>query len=374
MLSKKKKKTEVDTPIRTVSPLGGFIRRIYTRFCRSKLFYVFLIENSTKHIGFFDLFSFLAPEGQDPPLSTRTKDSLEIIWKDPQKVNGPRPTFMLMRSNVAFSNPHIEMSRGVRFPGLAFARFPSTTLPRDVSFTGIELRFRTFQSDCLLFFAGAPLSSDKIREEYVVLQLRGGRPWFLFDAQNNPTAVTTKNDDDKRYNDGNWHRIEANRFNRNGYLELDGLFTGSNTSSEFTTVIGVNDGVYLGGLPLDYELGRPDDRNEFRVIRTPLIGCVKDIRVQRNSALGDWTNVTWNEVEQWHRAYPSWQGCPINLDRPAIHFLGKGYLKMPIPSIDSVTWSITLSLRTKFSSGLLFYIGNGRSDFIVATIVSGKIR
>ena len=300
--------------------------------------------------------------------------TLNLTWKDPLHVNGPCPTFMLMRSRVAFSNPPVEMSRGVRFPGHAFVRFPPSILPRDASYTGIELRFRTFEPNCLLFFSGAPLSSDDIREEYAVIQLRDGRPWFLFDAQNNPTAVTTNNDNGRRYDDGDWHRIEANRFGRDGYLELDGLHTGSNSSAGSSTVIGVNDGVYVGGIPLDFNLGRPDDRGEMAVIRQPLIGCVKDIRVRRNAALGDWSNVTWTEADQWERAYPSWQGCPISLDRRATHFLGRGYLKIKTTAIEPDTWSVSFSLRTEFTSGILFYFGNGDSDFIMATILNSKIR
>ena len=301
---------------------------------------------------------------------------LNLTWRNPQHVNGPEPSFLLMKSEVAFATPPIEMSRGVRFPGLSYVRFPPSIVPRDASYTGIELRFRTLEPDCLLFFSAAPLSSDGVREEYVVLQLRDGRPWFLFDAQDNPTAVTTDNDDDRRYNDGEWHRIEANRFNRNGLLEIDGVFTGSNTSAKSTTVIGANDGVYIGGIPTDYDVARPGDRQELLVTRSPLIGCLKDIRVQRNTALGDWSNVTWNEADRWHRAYPSWQGCPIELNRPSIHFLGRGYLKMSenLQLQNPNSWSITLSLRTQFTSGLLFYAGNNEDGFIMATILNSRIR
>ena len=326
-----------------------------------------------------NLFASLvaAPEAQSPPVAWWSEPFLNITWKDPGRINGPRPLFMLMRSNVAFSDPPIEMTRGVRFPGLSYVRFPPFIAPRDASYTGIELWFRTFESDSLLYFSASALSSNGVREEYVVLQLRGGRPWFLFDAQNNPTAVTVDNDQSKKYNDGLWHRLEANRFNRDGFLEVDGVYTGRNTSNGVTTVVGANDGVYIGGLPIDYDVARPNDVNEQAVIRRSLIGCIKDIRVQRNTALGEWSNVTWDESDQWHRAYQSWEGCPIDLDRPGVHFLGKGYLEVPsdaLPAMVVGNWEVKLSIRTQFTSGILFYIKGSGNDVLISTVTDGRVR
>lgn len=41
------------------------------------------------------------------------------------------------------------------------------------------MTFRTSQSDALLFFAASPGAQD----EYIVIQMKGGRLWFLFDPQ-----------------------------------------------------------------------------------------------------------------------------------------------------------------------------------------------
>jgi len=290
-------------------------------------------------------------------------------------VNGPRPAFALLRSQVAFSQPPIEMTRGVRFPGKSYVRFPPSVLPRDASYSGIQLRFRTLQTDTLLFFAASPILAGRDREEYQVIQLRNGRPWFLFDAQDNPTAVTIDNNN-LTFNDGKWHRVEVNRFERDGFIEVDGTHTGSGRSRRSTTVIGVNDGVFVGGLPDDFQLGRSKDRGEEVVVTRGLIGCVKDIRVQSDRALGPWTNVTWEEADQWYRAYDSWQGCPVVLDRPAVHFLGRGYLTMlkTFGRLDATMWSVELDFRMSFSSGVLFYAAGRLGEFMLATIQQGKMR
>ena len=51
---------------------------------------------------------------------------------------------------------------------------------------GVELWFRTRQPDGLLLY----LTSASNEEEYVILQLRDGRPVFLFDPQGIAAVVT----------------------------------------------------------------------------------------------------------------------------------------------------------------------------------------
>uniref|UniRef100_H2YEQ8 Usherin n=1 Tax=Ciona savignyi TaxID=51511 RepID=H2YEQ8_CIOSA len=318
-----------------------------------------------------------APSGQPSPTAAeREEHSITLNWEDPAKVNGPRPEFSLLRSSVAFSNPPIEMSRGVRFPGHSYIKFPPSVLPRDASYSGVLFWFRTYEPDCLLFLAASPLSSGGIRQEYLVIHLKDGRPWFLFDAQNNPTSVTPTNDEMRRYDDGKWHRLEVNRFNRDGYIELDIVNIGSKRSSSGTTVIGVNDGVYIGGVPSNFNLGRSNDQGDSVAILTSLIGCVKNIQVQRDGALGEWSNVTWDTAEDWHRAYEPWQGCPVQLDRPAVHFLGRGHLEMStkLGTLDLTSWEVSFDFRTNFASGILFYATGSGQNFILAYLLSGIVR
>lgn len=123
------------------------------------------------------------------------------------------------------------MQRGVRFPGDSYVLFSHDVLPLDSSYTGIQIHFRTFQSDTLLLFAASHIFYNR-REEYLVLQLRDGKPWFLFDPQASPTALTiTSHGGEKQFNDGEWHRLEITRFGADCYIEVDGLYTGSAVSS-----------------------------------------------------------------------------------------------------------------------------------------------
>lgn len=48
-------------------------------------------------------------------------------------------------------------------------------------FTGIRFWFRTSLRDGLLMFAGSLGNQD----EFIAVQFKAGRPWFLFDPQGN---------------------------------------------------------------------------------------------------------------------------------------------------------------------------------------------
>lgn len=46
-------------------------------------------------------------------------------------------------------------------------------------FKGIKVSFRTAEPDGIIFLSVSPGN----QEEYIALQLQGGRPYFLFDPQ-----------------------------------------------------------------------------------------------------------------------------------------------------------------------------------------------
>lgn len=325
------------------------------------------------------IFLMSAPEFQEPPAPyTQDVHSISLTWKLPKKTNGPEPKFTLYQSQVAFSNPPTEMGIGIRFPGDSYLKFSPSILPKDADYTGIRLKFKTFQSDCLLFFAASPLATDYTRHEYLVLQLRQGRPWFLFDLHMSPTAVTIDSDGgDDMFNDGKWHMLEVNRFSKDGFIEIDSIYTGSASSRGTSIVFGVNDGVFIGGLPENYNIARPQDYGIASVVNQNLIGCVKDIALQQDGMLEKWTNVTFEEAEIVHRTYDAWQGCPEYLSTPAAHFLGHGYLKLRV-NIDAASffnsWSLRMEVRFDFSSGILFYSAGKSKSFVMASVSNGTFR
>ncbi|KAF2984897.1 hypothetical protein EK904_013133, partial [Melospiza melodia maxima] len=115
----------------------------------------------------------------------------------------------------------------------------------------IKVNFRTQEPDGLIFFSASPGN----QEEYIALQLKSGRPYFLFDPQGSAVAVTPTNDGGKVYNDNSWHQLIATRIQALGNITVDGQYTATSGS----TIIGENTGVFVGGLPQGYTIVRKDE-------------------------------------------------------------------------------------------------------------------
>ncbi|ELK32172.1 Usherin [Myotis davidii] len=196
-----------------------------------------------------------APAQLRPPLVEGVSGTAVLArWLPPAELNGPSPVYQLERRETSLPAPGARAEKGVRFPGHGYYTFPSSTHPVNTDFTGIKASFRTREPGGLLVFAASPGN----QEEYFALQLKHGRPYFLFDPQGSSVEVTTTNDDDKQYSDGKWHDIVAVRHQAFGWITLDGQYTGSSGLLNGSTVIGENTGVFVGGLPRGYAVLRKD--------------------------------------------------------------------------------------------------------------------
>ena len=61
---------------------------------------------------------------------------MELEWGLPHNPNGPPPTYVVNRLNVAFGHPALDVERGTRFPGGGYYYFPPDIMPQGVGFSG----------------------------------------------------------------------------------------------------------------------------------------------------------------------------------------------------------------------------------------------
>uniref|UniRef100_A0A4W5K1J1 Laminin G domain-containing protein n=1 Tax=Hucho hucho TaxID=62062 RepID=A0A4W5K1J1_9TELE len=151
---------------------------------------------------------------------------MEVTWDPPSQPHGPPPLYQVERTDLSLSDPRDLVVRGARFPGNGYHRFPSDTLPVNRDFTGLRLSFRTRASDGLLLCAVSPGN----QEEYLALQIRNGRPYFLFDPQGWAVGVGVEGDGGRSYNDGQWHSIMATRKQAVGTIIVDDQYQGNTYS------------------------------------------------------------------------------------------------------------------------------------------------
>ncbi|KAM8817678.1 usherin isoform 1-T1 [Rhynchonycteris naso] len=309
-----------------------------------------------------------APAQLGPPLVEGVNSTtVRARWPAPGQLNGPSPIYQLERREPALMAPGARVTEGTRFTGHGYYKFPSSTHPINTDFTGIKASFRTRVPEGLIIFAASPGS----QEEYFALQLKHGRPYFLFDPQGSPVEVTTTNDDGKQYSDGKWHDIIAFRHQAVGHITLDGHYTGSSGPLNGSTIIGENSGVFVGGLPQGYTILRKDPD----IIQKGFVGCLKDVYFMKNynpSAI--WEPLVWQNSEEQINVYNAWEGCPSSLQEGA-HFLGTGFLELdPYVFHGGLNFEISFKFKTDQLDGLLLFIYNKDGpDFLAVQLKSGTL-
>ncbi|KPP71102.1 usherin-like, partial [Scleropages formosus] len=305
-----------------------------------------------------------------PKLKALNMTVMEVSWEPPREPNGPPPLYQVERMDPSLSNPHSLVVRGIRFPGHSYFLFPSSTLPANTYFTGIQLSFRTKEEAGLILCAIAP--GDQ--EEYVALQIQNGRLFFLFDPQASAVAVSPENDGGKRYDDNQWHHVIATRRHAVGTIIVDNQYQGSSSATSGNTVIGENTGIFIGGLPENFTLLRNDTGNA-RLVQRGFCGCLKDLLVKRSDSPTEvWEPLDWDAAQESIEAYHSWEGCPA-LTEEGAHFLGQGFLQLQ-PSVFSGGENFEISFEFKsdqLNALLLFAYDTEGDDYVLAKLQGGTL-
>ncbi|XP_062981457.1 usherin [Elgaria multicarinata webbii] len=300
-----------------------------------------------------------------PYTKAANSTAIKISWNEPKELNGPPPIYQLERTDASLATSYVTVIKGIRFPGNGYYKFPNSTLPANTYFTGIKVSFRTTELDGLILFSISPGN----QEEYIALQLRNGRPYFLFDPQGSAVALTPDNDGGRQYNDNSWHHIIAVRNQALGTITIDGQFTVSSSATSGSTIIGENTGVFVGGLPQ----GFTNLRKDTEIVTKGFVGCLRDIFLKKmHHPYEVWEPLEWKEAVEQRNVYHSWEGCPSVLANGA-HFLGKGFLELHSnifhggPDIE-----ISFLFKTDQLNGMLLFIYNKEGpDYIAVELKSG---
>ncbi|XP_071790086.1 usherin-like isoform X2 [Asterias amurensis] len=317
-----------------------------------------------------------APEGLQPPVVNGYNFStMSVTWEPPKQQNGPTPLYHASRTIASFNTFPPRVEKGTRFPGGAYYLFASSILPSS-AYTGIEFEFRverttspTSPVDALLLLA---ISAGE-QEEFIAIQLRGGRPWFLFDPQGGVAAVTPTNDGGRVYDDGEWHHIVAVRDGVDGTITVDGVYTGQASAPTSSKIIGMTTGLYVGGTPPDFTITRTDTGNST-LIRRSFVGCMRGLRVERQHVPTPvWAELEWEEAEESRNTVAGWQGCPVDLSE-GTHFLGKGYAILPEGIVTGgQAFIATMEIRTELNTGLIMFAYGSNGAFVILQLVNSNL-
>ena len=276
--------------------------------------------------------------------------TVRLAWSQPLIPNGPvPPSYNVSRAFSALHLPPPIVTAGVHFPGLGYYKFPSGVVPAS-AINDIELSFRTQYASGLLLF----LASDGPQTDMLSVELRDGKPWFVFDSQEGAAAFTLV--ESVRFDDGKWHRLRIHREKQKGTLFVDS-YQASQNSPGISTVIGNNTGVYFGGLPASFKIVR-SDTDYARLERYSFIGCLTGIT-------SGGRQLDWSSALDAVGVEPERNGCPARDAKKAIFLRGRGFAAFNTNIFSSSIFSFSLYFRTQLLSGILLFARGPTSTFAI---------
>lgn len=294
-----------------------------------------------------DLISAV-PSGQPAPLiNETTPTSITLTWDSPAEPNGIISSYSVLRRAPSLSPSSLRRDVGVAFDGNVVKRFS----PDDNSLGGItntiSFSFRTFSSRGTILYYINTAATD-----YVAVELRNGVPWFFFDAGSGPAIIQPDlGGADVAFNNGIWHSVTATQTGRTGNILVDGTYSGTGQSSGSDQVISSRQVLHVGGIPEGIPrsslqgLGNPSSTLEG----LSYAGCLFGVTIN-NQPLdfdGSSTDLGDGQIQDI-------PGCPIELV-PGWSFLGGGYLAFPENTLDSTSFSWSVSIRTTHREGVVLF-------------------
>ena len=223
----------------------------------------------------------------------------------------------------------LDSSDGLYFDGSGYAVLSRGRLNLTKE-TYITLKFKTFAREGLLFLIGQ-------ERDFLALEMREGLVIFKYELGSGPYVLTSN----ETFNDGKWHSILANRFEKEGAISVDGILLTHGEAIGLSTELSTTDDIYIGGFP--------DQHQFYEVTNIDFEGCIKDLQIgteQQNL----------QNLKEVLRAVP---GCPSSSGRTA-SFTNEstGYIAIESDLNLDRNVQITLNFKTVSPKGLLFYVSN----------------
>jgi laminin alpha 3/5 len=103
------------------------------------------------------------------------------------------------------------VSNGFRFNGKGYVKLSAKKVNfKPTKESNIVLRFKTYAENGLIFFMGK-------NRDFMSLEMREGRVLFQYDLGGMPAKLISN----ETFNDGEWHKIQAQREGQLGSLKVD---------------------------------------------------------------------------------------------------------------------------------------------------------
>lgn len=157
---------------------------------------------------------------------------------------------------------NFQPSTGYRFDkhGYAILRKKDFQISPDTKKFSIRLNFKTFTEDGLIYLMGKG-------KQFLSLEMRDGHVLYQYDLGEGEISLQSMN----KYNDGNWHNLQALRYEKSGVLKVDGANVVKSKAKGNGRNLISSDNIYFGGYP-------PNAKHPYKpVTNEGFEGCIDEV-------------------------------------------------------------------------------------------------
>ncbi|XP_031783644.1 laminin subunit alpha [Nasonia vitripennis] len=244
---------------------------------------------------------------------------------------------------------NLHPDTGYRFDreGYVILSKKASQLPSDLKRFRVHFKFKTWVNNGLMYLMGG-------KKHFLALELRNGHMLYQFDLGDGLVAIRTA----EKYNDGNWHTVEASRLGKIGALKMDGIaLNNTNSKGEAINLVST-DYVYFGGYP-------PSIKHSYKpVTQIGFEGCIDDVTFQETSV----------DLTKNVQAFNAVSGCPTKF-ASLVSFDGvhPGYVKWEHVNVPH-DLQINLKFKTQNKNGVIYHLVNkDGSPASTLSLVNGQL-
>ncbi|XP_050301015.1 laminin subunit alpha [Anthonomus grandis grandis] len=245
------------------------------------------------------------------------------------------------RDKLIDTNPNT----GLRFNGQGYAIMDATSIQMRNRFW-MQMRFKTFASEGLLFLAGK-------EKTFVALELRNGKVLYQYNLGHGTKKLAST----IAYNDGHWHTIVVERDGPEGQLKVDDQAFPTKSVPITGTSLEAIDTVSFGGYPHVH--------NFPEVTNIKYDGCIELVTINSGAI----------DLRKSIKSYDVTPGCPAKIS-PMVSFNKSrpGYVGWDHLSVSN-DFRVTLKFKTKEKDGLIFYMTDmDQSNGVSLSLVNGYLK
>ena len=266
-----------------------------------------------------------------------TSTSVSLSWAGPNQPNGIITEYSVSRRRS--SATPLEQDVGVAFYGTGLASFAAGVANLGSFSNEIRLTFRTLVPQGVILYYINQAGSDLL-----AIELRGGVPYFIFDAGTGSAEIAPVVQSGMTFSDGEWHSLIATQNGRTGSILVDGMYSGTGMSPGQDSVIASSQALHIGGIPSAAPLSTIE--GGATLSRSRFAGCLFNVVLN-----GEEVDLTQSSSSEGVDVV---NGCPVDVGS-GWRLVGNGYVALEENSISHSDFSLTFELHTLDSDALVLF-------------------